>query len=701
MSQIIRYIWRKGETNPQSKGQLQSNVTITCGSSEVTGTLIWQGFLFANIWGTSTVTGTLSSYVSVEAESNGVATVTGTLTAVGDLEALTNGTATVTGTLLATGYMYVEVLGSSLVTGLLTSKKLTDGSTDGSTTVTGTLTNGTVYINKMIGITINEANLVGSQTGAINWNSASSGQWYFSDPPPLAIPQPTSYQSYTFNSTSAASPKIIGEPVTLSHLSIPLFGDIAFDPSQGHKFHYLISATEYSALQLTDILNNMIEIFGLVNDGTYYKGIFNWDVQQNGSDNYIYMIYDFRRNVSEMDVVTDGSATTQGTLIGHGELSGAINGLTTVIPDLTAINFLFGGVADKYPTKALFAPQLDAGNFQGSSVAYWNTTGMVRFERHYKNGPWKYSHELGIMVRLPKAMFYVDSFFADTRITYVLDIDGRCTLINQGVLRQASNLERMHFPGATHISSPSGYFTFLSLTKLKGHIIFPKLTGELYNMNHIFNNAVLVETLEMPLLTRIALQLASRSNFQNMNGLKRVYMPLCVTFVYATGGVPSIFGNIPAGTIMYLHPSLETSDGGLRHASVVYWEDTRGAVIRYVNEFTAPNTVNDLSASSVTETSFNLDFTVPSVTVNAIEYYEVWIYDDINRWRYFTSHQEIVTTGGTILGLESGTTYRVEIKTVDILFNKSSFSNQITVRTPGIRGEIVQRTSVVGVLQSV
>lgn len=91
--------------------------------------------------------------------------------------------------------------------------------------------------------------------------------------------------------------------------------------------------------------------------------------------------------------------------------------------------------------------------------------------------------------------------------------------------------------------------------------------------------------------------------------------------------------------------------------------------------FVAP--VTDLVASNPTETTMDLAWTAPTGSDNAIDYYEVWV----NGVFYENTVDDSVTWAVT--GLTAGTEYDFQLKTVDVLGNKSALSNTSTEKTTG------------------
>jgi hypothetical protein len=85
-----------------------------------------------------------------------------------------------------------------------------------------------------------------------------------------------------------------------------------------------------------------------------------------------------------------------------------------------------------------------------------------------------------------------------------------------------------------------------------------------------------------------------------------------------------------------------------------------------------PDAVSDLSTGTITATTVVLNFTEPSST-NAVLQYEVWV--DGAFWQWITA------SGGAVTGLVTATNYDIQIKTADIYYNISGFSNNVNFTT--------------------
>ena len=262
-------------------------------------------------------------------------------------------------------------------------------------------------------------------------------------------------------------------------------------------------------------------------------------------------------------------------------------------------------------------------------------------------------------------------------MTGFYDIGGHISTIAQGVFDLCVNLERLWIPNCSTIQGPSGFSTMRQIG-LIGHVIFPNVTS---TKNHVCNDSTGIERLDLPALTFLDIQTAVvRVAWDGLTGLDRLDMPLLDTVTYRNGTEIRHFRDVKSGCVVYVDPALETSDGGSREKLIVYLEDTRSCDIRYIANTTVPGTVTDLSDSNITSSGVDLSFTVPSAT-NTIDFYEVWIDDGTTRWHPLMSHQEIVTTGGSVTGLDSGVTYDIKVKTIDEWYNKSAFSNTIQITT--------------------
>jgi hypothetical protein len=153
--------------------------------------------------------------------------------------------------------------------------------------------------------------------------------------------------------------------------------------------------------------------------------------------------------------------------------------------------------------------------------------------------------------------------------------------------------------------------------------------------------------------------------------IELIYIPSC-TSLGSTSSDNSVFGNIKTGAIIYCHPSLATNNAGGEDADIVYAR-TKSCTIRYVTNFTAPNNVTNLSAGTIYNTAVQLNFTPPTGSTNAIEYYECYANGVFKN--------RITGTAQFILNLTANTSQNITIVAVDIFYNKSLVSNIVTQST--------------------
>ena len=128
-------------------------------------------------------------------------------------------------------------------------------------------------------------------------------------------------------------------------------------------------------------------------------------------------------------------------------------------------------------------------------------------------------------------------------------------------------------------------------------------------------------------------------------------------FLLSYLGLPMSLSNVK----IYAHPSMATINAGGVEGDLAY-AISRGATVRYVTNFTAPNPVTTLATGTVYNTAIQLNFTPPSST-NTIEYYECYangVYKNT-----------ITASGQYITGLSPSTSYVIEVL---CYFYNTSFS---------------------------
>ena len=155
--------------------------------------------------------------------------------------------------------------------------------------------------------------------------------------------------------------------------------------------------------------------------------------------------------------------------------------------------------------------------------------------------------------------------------------------------------------------------------------------------------------------------------------LKKIYIPKVLSIAETIGNDIWFDGTsaFSSGFILYANPILQTSNAGAEEGDIAYAR-SQGATIRYVTNFTPPNAVTNLSSGNIYNTAIQLNFTPPSST-NGVDFYECYANGKLMN--------EIKNSGDFIIGLTPNTTYKIEVKAVDVFYNKSDFSNAVNVTT--------------------
>lgn len=232
------------------------------------------------------------------------------------------------------------------------------------------------------------------------------------------------------------------------------------------------------------------------------------------------------------------------------------------------------------------------------------------------------------------------AFRYNTDLTYYRDLEGKIINISSYGFGECEKLSLVELP---EILSITGGYVFRNETSITHglSVITPKLTN--------LGNSV----------------------FYGCNRyIVSLYAPLLVTAGLTTL-VDQTFYTIHLSSVLYVNPSLATSNGGAEEGDVAYVRGRNNNSIRYVTNFSIPNQITDLSVQTVFATEIRLSFTAPTGT-NAIDYYDVFV-DGVynNRGNY---------DGVFAVRLQPNTTYNIKVVPVDMFFNKST-SNEITVQT--------------------
>lgn len=267
-----------------------------------------------------------------------------------------------------------------------------------------------------------------------------------------------------------------------------------------------------------------------------------------------------------------------------------------------------------------------------------------------------------------------NAFYNDTDLTYFVDIDGHLDQILAGSFRGIPNCKTLvAINSRTNVSSYT----------LRDSGIYTYLTDRSFSVIANFQMAYF-SSVKYLRMTNVG-NLSAYAGMRNLNAILRFYIPSATTFSATDyDGAGEVFYLIKTGCIIYVNSSY---DGGTLPHALDYAVTSRSATLVYVNDFTAPNAVSDLSASNITSSGCDLNFTAPSST-NALDFYEVWIENiDLDEWHKdrvvgrYNINQEITATGDTITGLTTGTNYKIWIVACDEFWNRSAISNEITITT--------------------
>ena len=154
---------------------------------------------------------------------------------------------------------------------------------------------------------------------------------------------------------------------------------------------------------------------------------------------------------------------------------------------------------------------------------------------------------------------------------------------------------------------------------------------------------------------------------------KIFYIPNVINFGSTTSNDGNVFRTNFSNSIkIYAHSSMQTINAGGVEGDLALFDSLGSNSVNYVLNLTPPAPITDLTIGTITSTTLQLNFTVPSST-NAIDFYEVWL----NGKR---TGKTVNASGENITGLTTGTSYEIEVIPRDIYYNGSS-SNKVTQST--------------------
>lgn len=230
-----------------------------------------------------------------------------------------------------------------------------------------------------------------------------------------------------------------------------------------------------------------------------------------------------------------------------------------------------------------------------------------------------------------------DSFSGNLSIKYYRDTGNKLKMLNNRVFISANSMVEIKADGMQQLI---GTFAF-SNTAIR-NLIFPNLTT------------------------------AGNSSFGNNLASPTVQTFIYIPIVQNLGGSVlnnDVFKEIKAGSIIIVNPAMQTVNGGAEDGDLVNARNL-GAEIRYKTNSTAPNVVADLAVTQVWEDAVKLSWTTPSGSTNAIESFDLYQNDVFIK--NITGNEAFATN------LLPSTNYSFKLISVDIFYNKSSFSNVVS-----------------------
>jgi hypothetical protein len=183
------------------------------------------------------------------------------------------------------------------------------------------------------------------------------------------------------------------------------------------------------------------------------------------------------------------------------------------------------------------------------------------------------------------------------------------------------------------------------------------------SINQAFSYATLLKKIDFPNCTSVLGLVFAFSN------IEIAYFPKC-NILGNTSGNDNVFSDATKLKIIYVNPFLQTNNNGQPDGDLSF-AISQGIIVRYVTNFTVPNTITNLSAGAIYNTAIQLNFTAP-ISANAIDYYELYINGIYNK---------NITSGQYLKELTANTSYTITVIAVDVFYNKSVVSNSLVVST--------------------
>lgn len=283
-------------------------------------------------------------------------------------------------------------------------------------------------------------------------------------------------------------------------------------------------------------------------------------------------------------------------------------------PAPSSANTFIGGLAADYPTATSLATRFR--NYPSGSIFSENDIQGFKIT----------GGDIECTIEVPYSLA-ANSFTNNKNITTYIDKENYCKELLNSNFDGANNLEKTQLNGVISTTGPCfrntfnmKHFSFLNLTTMGGSLqFFSGVSGGVFYA---------------PNLSPIGETAAGNGVFTNSSGFK-----------------------------LYCNPSNQTNNGGNPDGDITALISLSGSV-SYIANYTAPNSITNLSVGAVNGTSLQLNFTAPTGSANAIDFYEVFIDGIYNN--------TIQGSGGYAINLALNTSYSIEVKPVDIYYNKAS-----------------------------